>query len=149
MCSALVVLCCTLSPTVCISALSTITCDCYIWRCSVPFLNTSTTPACDAGIQPIRPGENPASWMLDQIGGGVEQNQARTDGLVDNWQHSEPNRKLTDQVASIEVLTPLSPFTSRFHWCARVYSVPHQGLDSSLLCCQVCQLTELRRLCDT
>jgi ABC-type multidrug transport system ATPase subunit/ABC-type multidrug transport system permease subunit len=53
------------------------------------------------GVAPIRRGENPAVWMLQQIGSGVSPDPMRMEAIVAHWPSSGPGRALDAELAAI------------------------------------------------
>jgi len=57
-------------------------------------------------VQRLRTGENPASWALEQIGGGVAPDAVKVDIIVRHWAQSPERDSLERALAEIEVPCP-------------------------------------------
>eukprot|EP00667_Euglena_gracilis_P000419 EG_transcript_419 len=53
-------------------------------------------------VKSLRPGENPASWAMEQIGGGVAPDVVKADAIIKAWVGSRPYEELLAELQGAE-----------------------------------------------
>eukprot|EP00667_Euglena_gracilis_P000327 EG_transcript_329 len=54
------------------------------------------------GVRILKLGENPASWMLEQIGGGIQPDLSVVESVLKAWGTSEPQALVQQELAAIQ-----------------------------------------------
>ena len=83
-------------------------------------------------VTPFEPTENPASWMLEAVGGGVQPNMMKASQCVNHWESSVANMEMQEELENVvpgeniatqpHYAVPLHKQLSVLHWrCKIIY----------------------------